>query len=82
MRGNRSWDLAVLRDRLTDQSDQFGDRTDQEVLLALIDRRRIELEEDALLLGRRFFQDSPSAFARRLKGYWKTWRAKMEAPVI
>ena len=81
MRGNRSWDLAVLRDRLTDQPDQFGDRTDQ-VLLALIDQPRIELEEDAFLLGRRFFQDSPSAFARWLKGYWKTWRAKMESPVI
>jgi hypothetical protein len=46
------------------------------VLLALIDRRRAELEHEAMLLGRRFFQDSPADFARRLKSYCKTWRAQ------
>jgi CHAD domain-containing protein len=68
-------DLAVLRQLLTDDPGRFGDAGDTEVLLALIDRRRAELEQDALLLARRFFQDRPREFARRLKGYWKTWRA-------
>jgi CHAD domain-containing protein len=69
-------DLAALRHLLTDDPDRFGDRSDQEVLLALIDRRRTELEEEALLLGKRFFRDRASGFARRLKEYWKIWRAE------
>jgi hypothetical protein len=68
--------LAVLRQLLTDEPGRFGDESDREVLLALIDRRRAELEQEAMLLGRRFFQDSPGEFARRLKGYLKTWRAQ------
>ena len=67
-------DLAVLRQVLTDASARFGDAGDREVLLALIDRRRAELEQEARLLGGRFFQDRPGQFARRVKGYWKTWR--------
>jgi CHAD domain-containing protein len=69
-------DLAVLRQTLTGDPDRFGDEGDLEVLLALIDRRRAELEQEARLLGERFFQDRPRAFARRLKGYWKAWRAQ------
>jgi CHAD domain-containing protein len=65
-------DLAVLRQMLSDAPDRFGDEGDREMLLALIDRRRIELEQEAMLLGRRFFQDRPRPFARRLKSYWKT----------
>jgi CHAD domain-containing protein len=71
-------DLVVLRQTLTDNPGRFGDEGDRELLLALIDRRRAELEQEAMLLGRRFFQDSPGDFARRLKGYWKTCRAQAE----
>jgi hypothetical protein len=42
------------------------------------DRRRADLEQEALLLGRRYFQDSPGDFARRLKDYWKARRAHAE----
>jgi hypothetical protein len=72
-------DLAVLRQRLTEDPGRYGDEDDREVLVALIDRRRAELEQDALLLGRRFFEDSPRDFACRLKGYWQTWRAEAVA---
>jgi CHAD domain-containing protein len=68
-------DLAALRQMLTADPARFGDAADREVLLALIDRRRAELEQEAFLLGRRFFGEKPREFARRLKGYWKTWRA-------
>jgi CHAD domain-containing protein len=71
-------DLAALRQMLTDAPGRFGDEGDLEVLLALIDRRRAELEQEAMLLGRRFFQENPRAFTRRLKGYWKAWRAQAE----
>jgi CHAD domain-containing protein len=68
-------DLAVLRQVLTRDS-QPADGGEREALLALIDRRRAELEQEVLLLGERFFQDKPRALARRLKGYWKTWRGQ------
>ncbi len=68
-------DLVVLRQMLT-QDSQPADEGEQEALLALIDRRRAELTREALLLGERFFQDRPRELARRLKGYWKTWRGE------
>src|SRR5262245_41333034 len=67
-------DLAVLRQMLTHDQERFGDGKGVELLFALIDRRREELEEEATLLGHRLFQDSPKDFARRLQGYWTTWR--------
>jgi CHAD domain-containing protein len=72
-------DLAVLRQTLTNHAGRLGDASDQEVLLALIDRRRDELEQEARLLGERFFQDRPRSFARRLKRYWKTWRRQAKS---
>jgi len=66
----------VLRQQLTDDPDSFGGASSVEMLLALIDRRRAELQQEAIVLGDRFFVDAPSAFARRLKGYWKTFRTQ------
>ena len=43
-----------------------------------IDRHRAELTQEALLLGGRFFQETPGRFARQLKGYWKIWRRQPE----
>jgi len=73
-------DLAVLRQMLTSHPDRFGDEGDREALLALIDRRHAELLREALQLGRRFFEDRPRRFARRLKAYWKTWRNPPPTP--
>jgi CHAD domain-containing protein len=69
-------DLAVLRQKLTEDPEHFGNEGTREVLLALIDRRRTELEEEAAPLGKRLFRDRPKDLVRRLKGYWKTWRAE------
>jgi CHAD domain-containing protein len=68
-------DLAVLRQMLT-RAARPADEGEREALLALIDRRRAELEQEVLVLGQRFFQDRPRELARRLKGYWKTWRGQ------
>lgn len=67
-------DLAVLRQTLANDPTRFGDEKVLEVLFALIDHRREELEAEAMLLGSRLFEDSPKAFARRLRGYWAAWR--------
>src|SRR5262249_44390377 len=71
-------DLAMLRQMLTEDPERYGEEGDREVLLALIDRRRAELEQEAMLLGRRFFQDRPRDFAGRLRGYWKAWGVQVE----
>jgi CHAD domain-containing protein len=68
-------DLAVLQQMLTDDPQRFGGEATLELLSALIDQRRAELQSEAELLGQRLFQDRPKEFVRRLKGYWKTWRA-------
>ena len=72
-------DLAVLRQTITDDAAGPGDEGDREALLALIDRRRSELQQEARLLGGRFFVDRPREFARRLKRYWKAWRSQAAA---
>jgi CHAD domain-containing protein len=68
-------DLAVLRAMLTGDPERFGGTGTLELLLPLLDRRRAELQQEAESLGRRFFLDRPRDLARRLKGYWKAWRA-------
>jgi len=75
-------DLAIFRQILIDGPEPFGDEGDREILLELIDRRRAELEQEALLLGDRFFRERPKEFVRQLKGYWKTWhgRARPKPP--
>ena len=73
-------DLAVLRLMLTGDPRPVADEGEREALLALIDRRRAELEQEVLLLGERFFQDRPRELARRLMGYWKTWRGQASPP--
>ncbi len=47
-------------------------------LEALAERRQAELFADAAELGERIYAESPKAFERRMRSYWKAWRA--EAP--
>ena len=72
-------DLAVLRQTVTADPDTFGGDSTLETLLALIDRRREELQREAFLLGRRLYRDKPKVFIDRIKGYWKAWRSEAEA---
>ncbi len=71
-------DLAVLQQMLADEPDRFADAATRELLAALIEHRRGELQHEAMLLGPRLFLDRPKAFARRLEGYWHLWRAEGE----
>jgi CHAD domain-containing protein len=47
-----------------------------------VERRRAELQADALDLGRRLYAERPRAFAARLGGYWSAWRgvARIRVP--
>lgn len=69
-------DLAVLRQTILDDPDRYGGDSTLETLLALIDRRREELQQEAFPLGRRLYADKPQVFLDRISEYWKTWRSE------
>lgn len=66
-------DLAVLRAALVSAPADYGATQDLETLLGLIDRRRVDLQESAFLLGERIYADKPGALVRRLEACWAAW---------
>jgi CHAD domain-containing protein len=67
-------DLAMLRERMHGQVDDFGGQMMVESLSAAIDRRREELKRQALAAGRHLFAPKPSQFVGELKEFWQVWR--------
>ena len=70
-------DLAVLRERLGDLAGSIT--ADLDPVFGLIDHRRDQLQQEALLLGRRLYAEKPGAFGRRVHRYWKAWRREARA---
>lgn len=71
-------DLHVLRERVT--AGPIDDPTaDVDGFVALIDRRRAELLDDAVALGARVYAESPRAHARRLAAYVEAWQGTAAA---
>jgi CHAD domain-containing protein len=70
-------DLAVLRDAVAAMSDELP--VDTVAVLAAIDHRRSQLEEQAFYLGQSLYAESPKAFEKRLHAYWEAWRARARA---
>ena len=66
-------DLAVLRAKVVERRELFPDPGSRGALLALIDRRRTELQDKAFVLGERLLQEKPRAFAARFGRYWREW---------
>jgi CHAD domain-containing protein len=64
-------DLTLLRQKAQAYQDTLAN--DFSVLLALIDRRRIELREKAVIRGRQLYEEKPTTFEMRLHGYWDNW---------
>jgi hypothetical protein len=52
------------------------------LLLALIDKRRAELETEARFFGERIYAEKPDSFERRFHEYWNAWRAEQEMNVV
>lgn len=65
-------DLAVLREKIISNADAF-DGNDCGALLALLDRRRRQLQDKALVLGERIFAAKPGQFIQPFAGYWQAW---------
>lgn len=63
-------DLALLRARLQQDPDRFGGEEKVDTTSALLDRRRAELQRDAVGLGRRLYADRPKVMERRIIRWW------------
>lgn len=67
-------DLAVLRAHLAAAPDDFARADAMLIVEALIERRRREIEAEALDLAARLYAEKPEALARRWSRYWDAWR--------
>ena len=61
-------DLGVLRRALTEK---FHAPVDSDGIVALIDHRSAQLQEEALCIGARVYAESPKAYVRRVRRMWK-----------
>jgi CHAD domain-containing protein len=66
-------DLSLLRARVLYQKAEFPDAGSRGALLALVDRLSMELRDKAVVLGRRVYEEKPSAFKARFGQYWREW---------
>jgi CHAD domain-containing protein len=71
-------DLAILRERVLKDSKQAGDGHEHEALMALIDKRRAELQTQASFLGQRIYAEDTKAINERFHDYWKAWRSEQK----
>lgn len=67
-------DLLMLRAQALQNTSAFSRSTDRTELVALIDRCRTELEDRAMIVGRRLYAEKPGKFERRFGRYWWDWR--------
>jgi CHAD domain-containing protein len=65
-------DLAVLRQSLAGGGAHAA--ADVDAVVHLIDHRRAELQEEALLIGARVYAEKPKAFVKRMREHWKAGR--------
>lgn len=68
-------DLAVLRQKISSHTETF-ETSDRDALVAILDRRRKQLQDKAFKLGARIFEEKPRRFADRIGKYWQLWRAE------
>lgn len=66
-------DLVVLRSKITAHVDAF-EGNDYDALIAVLDRRRKQLQNKAFKLGARIFEEKPRRFVGRIGQYWQLWR--------
>lgn len=69
-------DLAILAHKFLEEPDRFPDRATMQTLTDLIARRRVLLQEQAMTLGHRLYEEKPRLFVGRLREYWHAWRGK------
>lgn len=72
-------DLAVLRHTLT--RNEVHAPVDVDAVVSLIDRRRDEIQTEALWIGARVYAEKPKAFISRMRQTWKAGRDRVAATI-
>ena len=67
-------DLAVLRDWAKAHPAAAGGSAGLDAFNAAADRRRAELQAEAVTLGERLYAERPKAYVQRLESYWNALR--------
>lgn len=67
-------DLAVLADLVGVDPEAFGGEEAARPALERAARSRADLQHHAFGLGAQAYAESPKAFTRRLKAYWRAWQ--------
>jgi hypothetical protein len=64
-------DLAMLVDRLDDDTNLCPDPVERSLIRALANQRRADLQMAARILGRRIFAEEPESLTGRFDAYWE-----------
>jgi len=69
-------DLAMLAHKFLEAPDKFPDRATMHTLVDLIAHRRALLQEQAMTLGHRLYEEKPRKFVDCPREYWRAWHGK------
>lgn len=71
-------DLAVLHQFIVSHPERFENDSELEALIALLKRRRGELQSAAKFLGQRIYAEKARDFVDRLGAYWQAWQCEAQ----
>lgn len=67
-------DLVVLRHKIESHASAFEHTRDLDELLRRVDRRRVQLQNKAFVLGSRLFAGKPRVFTQQIGKHCQAWR--------
>jgi CHAD domain-containing protein len=71
--------VVVLREKLEDKPEAYGDEKGIQHFLALADQYQKELREKALSLGERVYEEKPRHFAKNIAKLWDAWQREPDS---
>ncbi len=66
-------DLAVLKQTVVQNPEQYGGVPVIERMLPVLEPRRAQLQKEAFELQRQTFSEPQELFLKRLRSYWRAW---------
>ncbi|MBV9405970.1 MAG: CHAD domain-containing protein [Acidobacteriaceae bacterium] len=66
--------LVVLREKLDQNPEAFGEAKDLQLFATLMDQHQKELRDNALSIGQRVYEEKPRQFTRNLEKLWDAWQ--------
>jgi CHAD domain-containing protein len=72
--------LVVLREAVLAESASYGQNPDIRLLERAIEKYRQQLQDEALELGKRIYEEKPGRFTRRIQRLWDDWQSKDGRP--